>query len=231
VVIDNFFVPAKGDEIHSCFPAPDKENWDATTYIDQKNKFQKSIQEDFVLKKVFDELNGEPFRQWLLDITHIEEPLLADEHLFGAGLHQSVGGAFLNVHVDYNIHPVTKFHRRLNLLVYLNKNWKDEYEGHLELWDFTEGKKQLLEKISPVFNRCVIFETNEISYHGHPKPLKVPAGESRKSLAVYYYTKNRPIHECAPNHNTRFVNTEGWKGQWKRFTSGVIAFFERMKWR
>jgi Rps23 Pro-64 3,4-dihydroxylase Tpa1-like proline 4-hydroxylase len=158
----------------------------------------------------------------------METELLADKELFGGGLHQSVAGAFLNVHVDYNIHPTTKFHRRLNVLVYMNKDWKDEYEGHLELWDLTEGKQHLLDKFAPTFNRCVIFETNEISFHGHPKQLKTPRGLTRKSIATYYYTKTRPETEIAESHNTIYVNTEGVSGQVKRFNSGVKAFLERI---
>jgi hypothetical protein len=139
----------------------------------------------------------------LEELTQIEEPLLADPSLFGAGLHQSMNGAFLNVHVDYNIHPETKFHRRLNVLVYMNPNWKEEYEGHIELWDLTGKERKQLGRFSPDFNRCVIFETNEISFHGHPKKLNTPEGVSRKSLATYYYTKNRPAHEacCRAQHD------------------------------
>ncbi len=112
----------------------------------------------------------------------------------------------------------------------MNKDWKDEYEGHLELWDFTDKNNgKLLDRYAPLFNRCVIFETNEISYHGHPKPLKTPKGVSRKSLAAYYYTKTRNENEIAPEHNTIYVNTEGIFGQIKRFQSGVIAFLERIK--
>ena len=130
--------------------------------------------------------------------------------------------------MDYNIHPKTKFHRRLNVLVYMNKDWKEEYEGHLELWDLSNGKKELLGKYAPTFNRCVIFETNEISFHGHPKQLKTPDNINRKSIATYYYTKSRPESEIAGDHNTIYVNTEGPKGQVKRFASGVRAFLERI---
>ena len=151
-----------------------------------------------------------------------------DPNLFGGGLHQSIRGAFLNVHVDYNFHPDTRHHRRLNVLVYMNKDWKDEYEGHLELWDLSDGRKTLLAKVAPLFNRCVIFETNEISFHGHPKPLNAPEGVNRKSIATYYYTATRPEHEIAGEHNTVYVNTEGTGGQIKRFTSGVKALLERI---
>ena len=217
------------ERIHAQYPSVHEGNWDATTYIDQKKKFQQStFATGTMFDDVFRELNSTRFLQWLKEVTSLEEDLIADETLFGGGLHQSVSGAFLNVHVDYNIHPKTKLHRRLNVLVYLNKDWKDEYEGHLELWDFTEGGKKLMERIAPSFNRCVIFETNEISYHGHPKPLKTPPGVSRKSLAVYYYTQTRPQNELAADHNSVFVNTEGVSGQMKRFLSGVKAFFERL---
>ena len=180
------------------------------------------------MKNVFDQLNSEEFLQWLNYITEIEEPLISDPGLFGGGLHQSIKGAFLNVHVDYNILPETNNHRRLNVLIYMNKDWKDEYEGQLELWEINESKQAILEKVTPIFNRCVIFETNEISFHGHPKPLNTPVGMSRKSLATYYYKKTRPLSEIADDHNTIYINTEGGVGQMKRFKSGVKAFLERV---
>ena len=177
------------------------------------------------------ELNSSEFLDWLQQITETEVPILGDEELFGGGLHQSINGAFLNVHVDYNFHPITKYHRRLNVLVYMNKDWHDEYEGHLELWDITPHNKELIGKYAPRFNRCVIFETNEISYHGHPKPLKTPNGVSRKSIATYYYTQTRPANELSNAHNTLYVNTEGTPGQLRKLSNGVKAAFERLSRR
>jgi Rps23 Pro-64 3,4-dihydroxylase Tpa1-like proline 4-hydroxylase len=232
VVFENFFDAETAELIHQNYPTIEQGVWDSTTYIDQKNKFQKTeFEQGSVMAQLFAELNSKPFLNWIQEISEIEEELIGDEHLFGGGLHQSINGAFLNVHVDYNIHPKTQFHRRLNVLIYMNKDWRDEYEGHLELWDLTGDKKVLLGRYAPSFNRCVIFETNEISFHGHPKPLKTPQGVSRKSIATYYYTKNRPAHEIAEGHNTIYVNTEGTKGQVKRFTSGVKAFLERINKR
>jgi hypothetical protein len=86
----------------------------------------------------------------------------------------------------------------------------------------------MIAKYAPTFNRCVIFETNEISFHGHPKPLKTPEGVTRKSIVAYYYTKTRPADEIANEHNTIYVNTEGILGHIKRFKSGVKAFLERI---
>ena len=227
-MFEGFFRRPSAELIHDEYPTIKDGQWDGTTYIDQKNKFQKSsFDPNSIFDVVINEMNSPPFLQWLEKVTGIAN-FVADPELFGGGLHQSIAGAFLNVHVDYNTHPKTKYHRRLNVLVYMNKDWKESYEGHLELWDFSENKKTLLARYAPLFNRCVIFETNEISYHGHPKPLRTPDGVSRKSIATYYYTETRPANEIAGEHNTIYVNTEGLTGQYKRFTSGVKAFVERL---
>ena len=229
LVYDGFFAPDAAEQILSAYPDVTTGNWDGTTYINQKNKFAltKFGSDHPLLQQAFDEFNGEIFLQVVEEVTEIPE-LLGDSELFGGGLHQSVTGAFLDVHVDFNYHQTTRYHRRMNAIVYMNKDWKDEYEGHLELWDLSQGDKILLDKCAPVFNRCVIFETNEISFHGHPKPLNTPDDINRKSIVTYYYTKTRPQNEIAKDHNTIYVNTEGVGGQVKRFTSGVKAFLERI---
>lgn len=230
VVFENFFLAEQAELIYQNYPSISNDSWDGVTYLDQQNKFWKNkFEKGSLLDRVMQELNSEIFLHWLQQVTEIEAPILGDADLFGGGLHQSINGAFLNVHVDYNIHPKTKQHRRLNVLVYMNKDWKDEYEGHLELWDLAKGKKERIAKIAPTFNRCVIFETNEVSYHGHPKHLKTPSGISRKSIATYYYTDTRPEAETSKEHNTLYVNTEGTYGSFKRLNTGIKAFFERVK--
>jgi hypothetical protein len=124
------------------------------------------------------------------------------------------------------LHSVTRNHRRLNAILYLNKNWKEEYAGFLELWDMQ--RKVRIANIAPLFNRLVIFETNEISYHGHPVPLNTPDGMSRKSLAVYYYTMDRPAEQIAPEHNTVYTQTTGIKGYVKTAISSFVATKERI---
>jgi Rps23 Pro-64 3,4-dihydroxylase Tpa1-like proline 4-hydroxylase len=228
-MFEGFFLKEQAELIYNNYPSIENGQWDGTTYIDQKNKFQKTkFDNDSFIDRAFKEMNSLKFINWLQEITQIESDLIGDDELFGGGLHQSINGAYLNVHVDYNIHPTTKFHRRLNVLVYMNKDWQDEYEGHLELWDINKENKTLLGKYAPNFNRCVIFETNEISFHGHPKPLKTPKDVNRKSIATYYYTRTRPQHEIASGHNTVYINTEGIGGHIKRFTSAVKALFERI---
>lgn len=229
VSFDGIFEPDMAELIHAAYPKIEEGKWDGTTYINQKNKFQKTrFEPNSVLEQVFGELNSRQFLDWLQQLTGLEDEIMGDPELFGGGLHQSVNGAFLNVHVDYNIHPTTNFHRRVNVIVYMNKDWKDEYEGHLELWDLTNGKKNQIARIAPEFNRCVIFETNEISFHGHPKALNTPVGVNRKSLATYYYTKSRPAAEIAASHNTIYVNTEGVSGKVKQLNAGVKALLERI---
>jgi hypothetical protein len=227
LVFDNFLVPAKAEAILLEYPDIRQGEWNGTTYIHQKNKFTKTKFDSDTphLQRIFDELNGTKFLDFLEKITGIPG-LLGDPELFGGGLHQSVSGAFLNVHVDFNLHEKTKYHRRMNAIIYMNKDWDETYNGYLELWDMKT--KTQLENIAPLFNRLVIFETNEVSFHGHPKQLNTPKGVSRKSLAVYYYTKERPTSEIAAEHNTIYVNTEGGKGVFKILFSGIKAFCERI---
>ena len=228
VSFENFFKGPKAELIYNQYPEIKNGTWDGKTYMDQNNKFHKTkFDQGSVLEKVFIELNSPEFTKWVEQVTEIDE-ILPDPELMGGGLHQSTNGAYLNVHVDFNIHPTTKFHRRLNVLVYMNKDWKEEYEGNLELWDLTGENNKQLAKIAPLFNRCVIFETNEISFHGHPKPLKTPADVNRKSIATYYYTTTRPDSELAPEHSTIYVNTEGVTGNAKRLSTRVKIFLQNI---
>lgn len=228
-IIENFLSSEISEQVHAAYPEVDGGNWDGTTYINQKNKFQKrTFDPGSLLDSICKEFNSIDFLSWLQALTGIKEELVGDEEFFGGGLHQSINGAFLNIHVDYNFHPKTQLHRRLNAILYMNKEWKDEYEGHLELWDLAEGRSEMLEKISPSFNKMVIFETNEISFHGHPTPLQIPKEVSRKSLAFYYYTQTRGDIVAASDHNTIYFNTQGFRGQLRKLISGIKAFKERL---
>lgn len=142
-------------------------------------------------------------------------------------MHQILRGGFLDVHVDFNRHPETKLHRRLNLLLYVNKDWKPEYEGYLELWDMKA--KRRVENIAPSFNRAVLFETSEVSFHGHPRPLNCPPEITRKSLAVYYFTQTREASSLSPEHNTLYRQTLGLAGYVKTFRAALKAGAERLR--
>jgi hypothetical protein len=127
--------------------------------------------------------------------------LLPDHELVGGGIHQTGPRGHLDVHVDFNFIPERELHRRLNILIYFNKGWKPEWGGNIELWD--ADVKNCVHSFSPIFNRCVVFETNDISFHG-VTAVKCPEGQARKSFAAYYYTKEAPAHWTGEAHSTIF---------------------------
>lgn len=145
------------------------------------------------------QLNSSVFVNFLEQLTGVGG-LIPDPHFEGGGLHQIERGGFLKIHADFNRHPKLRLDRRLNLLLYLNEGWREEYGGHLELWD--RDVARCVKKIAPVFNRCVVFTTTDYSFHGHPEPLACPPGVTRKSLALYYYSNGRPAEESAGEHGT-----------------------------
>ena len=143
-------------------------------------KFMTELQREF-----FTQINSERFLDIVSKITGIS-PIYADEKLGGGGLHQTRVGGYLNVHTDFNYDPETMKNRRLNLLLYLNETWQDDWAGNIELWD--EKLDRPYFSAAPIENRVLIFETTEKSYHGHPVPLATPPNVVRKSMAVYYYS-------------------------------------------
>jgi hypothetical protein len=146
-------------------------------------------------------LNSRPMLKFLEKLTGIKG-VISDPYFEGGGLHQIVPGGKLGVHADFNKHPRLNLDRRINVLIYLNKDWKEEYGGHFELWnrDMTQAEAKIL----PVFNRCAIFSTTSWSFHGHPTPLSCPPDRTRKSIATYYYTNGRPEEEVTEAHSTLF---------------------------
>jgi len=138
-------------------------------------------------------LNSHFFLNFLQILTGIKETLIPDPYLIGGGLHELKENGYLNIHSDFNLHPTMKLDRRLNILIYLNKNWQDNYGGHLELWN--REMTHCVKKIPPIFNRTVIFSTNDYSFHGNPEKIKCPKHLSRKSIAMYYYSNGRPKDE------------------------------------
>jgi len=142
---------------------------------------------------------------FLQEMTGIKEPLIADPHYEGGGFHEIKKGGFLKLHVDFHKHRKLNLDRRLNLLVYLNKEWEESYGGNFELWE-KDMSKQVV-KILPIFNRMALFSTTGDSWHGHPDTLTCPDDRSRKSLALYYYTEGRPDNEVAQSDQDRVTTT------------------------
>ena len=206
IVFDDFLPEEALDQVLAEFPRPDQD-WFA---FDSPLERKLASKDDSVIgpatRGLLWALNSPVFVEFLERLTGIE-PLVPDAHFEGGGLHQIVPGGHLKVHADFNQHPRTHLERRLNVLLYLNRDWKGEYGGALELWnrDMTQSEARIL----PHFNRCVVFSTTSTSYHGHPDPLTCPEGETRKSIALYYYTKDRPPEEETDTHNTLFQARPG----------------------
>jgi hypothetical protein len=137
------------------------------------------------LRRLFYSFNSKPFIRVLENITGIKG-LIPDPYFLGAGFHEIGQGGHLSVHVDFNHHKPMNLERRINLLIYLNKDWEKEYGGQLELWNIDMSKCE--QSVVPIFNRCVIFSTSSGSYHGNPHAVAHPDGVTRKSIALYYYT-------------------------------------------
>lgn len=226
LIIDDFLHQKSANNILEEFPKITQE-WTDARGLHTQNKWSHTALHEGVAKKFYEEINSKFFLSYLSELTNIKG-LTKDPDLNGAGYHQTTNNGFLNIHVDFNrIDGNDKLDRRLNLLVYLNKNWVEKNGGYLELWDME--KKERIGNIKPKFNRCVIFETNEISYHGHPVPLDIEDNQSRKSLSVYYYTKGRDDIPYTKSHNTLYVNTQSVKGIMKIITNGIKHIFRKIK--
>lgn len=187
IVLEDFVEPGALKAALEAFPSLDDPQW--THYVHFNEKKLAQTKRELIpapALRVIDELNSPRFLAFLSRLTGIEA-LMADPSLEGGGLHQIRKGGFLNIHADFTAHPHQKhWARRVNVLVYMNEDWKDEYGGHLQLW--STDAKRCVKKVLPVFNRCLIFSTDPNSFHGHPEPLTCPEGRSRKSMALYYFT-------------------------------------------
>jgi hypothetical protein len=202
VVADGLFPEDVLDDVLGEFPEPEGAGWqrfDEATEV--KLALADVTQMGPSTRALLAELNSGPFVDFLEAVTGIEG-LIPDPHYVGGGLHQIRPGGFLKVHADFNRHKRLQLDRRLNLLVYLNRDWQDDYGGHLELWD--RGMSRRAQRVLPVFNRMVVFATTDFSYHGHPEPLTCPPDRARRSLALYYYTNGRPAGEVTSGHTTLF---------------------------
>ena len=195
LVIDNFFNENYLNYVYKEFPSliESKEALHHSGETDEKLASPRgiSLQKEYT-KNLLMLLNGSEFLDFLQELSGIKEKLIPDPHFIGGGLHQTYKGGFLKIHADFCKHPETNLDRRINVLVYLNKDWDDKYNGDLYLYD-SKMKKHI--RISPIFNRVVIFNTTDFTFHGVPDPLDCPENISRKSLALYYFTNGRPRNE------------------------------------
>lgn len=161
-------------------------------------------------------LNAGPFVSFLAKVTGIPS-LTSDPYLLGGGIHETLPGGYLKMHTDFNFHKLLQLDRRVNAILFLNRDWHPSWGGELLLSDTAMAKTLT---VAPIFNRLVIFNTNDHSFHGHPDPHKFPEGNSRKSIAMYYYANGRPAHEII----SQKIGTT-----YKARHSGDLPLIERLK--
>lgn len=186
IVIDDFLPQSVIDLCLSHFPKrPDS---DSQVFDRDQERYKTSYHPDYLepnLRNLFYAFNARPFIRVVENITGIKG-LIPDPYFLGGGFHEIANGGHLSIHADFNHHKPLNLERRVNVLIYLNNDWRDEYGGQLELWRTDMSEK--VQSITPIVNRCVMFTTTQKSMHGNPQPIAHPAGQTRKSIALYYYT-------------------------------------------
>jgi Rps23 Pro-64 3,4-dihydroxylase Tpa1-like proline 4-hydroxylase len=199
IVIDNFLSDELAQNCLEAFPGLDDENWDFQNDKDIEVKYRSTWQSEFDIPDGMVEtiriFNSSLILNAMAKKMRIPK-IVPDPYFTGGGLNMTMRNGLLDVHVDGNYHDATGLNRRLNLLLYLNPNWEPEWGGEFAIFD-NEGRV-CLKKIAPIFNRLVIFDSHDYSFHGVPDPINFPVGVGRKSILLYYYTK-----EPRPNNQVR----------------------------
>ena len=208
VVIENFFEPSFARRLLEEFPSFDpKLALNEHGGIGGKAVNTKIREISPAYKELYEAISSQPFLDLISRLSGIPD-LILDPKLFGGGTHDNRHGQELDAHVDFNYDEGQQLHRRLNLIVYLNEGWKTEWGGAIEIHSNPrDPTTNRIRAYDPLFNRCVMFETNEYSWHGFPK-IDLPPDKldlSRKSISIYLYTKDRPAQEIVPMHATFYV--------------------------
>jgi Rps23 Pro-64 3,4-dihydroxylase Tpa1-like proline 4-hydroxylase len=204
IIIDDFLPPQILERCLTEFPAHSD---GSDTFESEQERLKTQFNPDYLstnMRNLFYAFNSWPFIKILENITGVKG-LIPDPYFLGAGFHEIKEGGHLSIHADFNHHKPMNLERRLNVLIYLNKDWKEEFGGSLELWDKSMTSK--VKSTTAEFNRCVIFNTNSDSYHGNPDPVNHPERISRKSIALYYYTSTWSASKR--DHTTQFRARSG----------------------
>jgi 2OG-Fe(II) oxygenase superfamily len=208
VVIDDFLEPDRAEQMLLDFPAFDPRHaMNEMGEVGAKAVVENVAEISPFYREFADYIRSEKFLGAITALTGIEG-LISDEKLYGGGTHENLNGQELDAHVDFNFDERMWAHRRLNILLYLNKEWDDAWGGAIEVHsDPRWPERNVVKAFTPLFNRCIVFETNEHSWHGFPR-IQLPPDKShlsRKSFSIYLYTKDRPAEEVAPPHTTFYV--------------------------
>ena len=199
---DNFFSTEFANALLDSFPKLDNSDlWDSSNDPEIEVKMRSKWQSEFDIPDTIVDairvLNSSLFLKSVSEKFDIPK-LMPDPYFTGGGLNVTVSGGLLDVHVDGNYHDASGLNRRINAILYLNPGWQEGWGGEFGLYDETGDK--LIKKIAPIHNRLVIFDTNDKSFHGLPDPLNFPEGHARRSIILYYYTKDeRPSDQVTVN--------------------------------
>ena len=199
---DNFFSTEFANALLNSFPKLDNSDlWDSSNDPEIEVKMRSKWQSEFDIPDTIVDairvLNSSLFLKSVSEKFDIPK-LMPDPYFTGGGLNVTVSGGLLDVHVDGNYHDASGLNRRINAILYLNPGWQEGWGGEFGLYDETGDK--LIKKIAPIHNRLVIFDTNDKSFHGLPDPLNFPEGLARRSIILYYYTKDeRPSDQVTVN--------------------------------
>jgi len=208
VAVDDFLDPGKCEALLRDFPSfNEKYATNELGLVGRKAVIERVSDVSPFYKAFYQYINSPSFLETMSGLTGIPD-LIADKTLLGGGTHDNLDGQGLNVHVDFNIDERRMLHRRVNLLIYLNREWEEAWGGAIELHSNPQNPAvDQVASILPLFNRAVIFETNEYSWHGFRR-IELPSDKknlSRKSFSIYLYTKDRPAEEVVAPHTTFYL--------------------------
>jgi Rps23 Pro-64 3,4-dihydroxylase Tpa1-like proline 4-hydroxylase len=211
IVIDDFLDSSVAESIATELEACDVDDWYRDDHPDQvlKRTMEDLDRIPSTTAEVLRFMNTDTALRFMSTLTGIHD-LQSDPTYLGGGVHVSLPGGRLQVHADFNIHPNSGMHRRVNALLFLNRDWDPGWQGQLELW--SKDLSSRAESIDPILNRLVVFTITDDAFHGVPETLDCPPDRKRFSLALYYYTKDRPEEEKAPFHWASWQRVEDPNG-------------------
>lgn len=228
IVLDDFLSPEVYAAALREFPGTDSAEW--TNYIhvnERKRASGDPATWDPTLRMIAEVLTGDEFLAWVSALSGFDD-LVADWSMDGGGLHQCLAGGFLNVHADFTAHHrVKNWRRRVNLLLYLNDEWRSEWHGELELWSSDMSRCDA--RVLPLGNRMLLFTTEVDAFHGHPTPLECPEDVARQSMALYYFSEED--HPIRHSTDYRARPGDGWRSALIYLDKAALRGYDTVKHR
>jgi Rps23 Pro-64 3,4-dihydroxylase Tpa1-like proline 4-hydroxylase len=209
IIIDDFFPTTLAEKVSIGFDNISLADWEYTNDVGIEIKYRTKWKSEFDIPQTISPairiLNSAPVLTAMGERLGIPK-LMPDPYFTGGGLNMTKTGGILDIHVDGNYHDASGLNRRVNILIYLTKGWEPSWGGEFGIYD--KSGDSLVKAVAPLYNRCVIFDTHDRSYHGLPNPIKFPKGRPRKSILLYYYTK-------AQRPNNQITTEEPHSALWK----------------